>query len=181
MRQTNTKFIIVNALAFQVVWFICVQGNNTLALAAGVMAILFHFAIFKPDQTERTLMAWVIGLGILGDNLILNTGFVEYSNSYTLLNFSFSPLWLVALWFAFGTTLLHSMRWLLESPKLAGLLGFLVVPFSYYAGIKLSDSVLAEGMAGYLFFVLEGTLWACLLFIASVSYKRRRALLCEFS
>jgi len=62
-------------------------------------------------------------------------------------------VWLICLWIVFSTLLNHSLRWLQSQLFIAVLLGALMAPFSYYAGIRLTNVSLAEPEAWSLGFV----------------------------
>lgn len=172
--QATTFKLVVNALAFQVAWFICVQGNNLAATIVCFAVLFFHWFLFKPSKSEWRLMLMASSFGLVLDTVVINLGLVDYSNSTSLTilseQVSLMPLWLIALWVTFSTTLCHSMKWLLRRPALAAFMGFFVVPLSYWGGIRLSDSMVASNMNGMLFFIVEGLAWAGLLFVLSKKF-----------
>lgn len=176
-RSTHTKKLIANAIGFQIVWFVCVQGHSYYALLAALLLLIFHQLIFNPPlKFWKSLFAFSL-LGYLGDGIIAYLFQLNYSVTYTL-NYGvsntfadsriyslFAPLWLMSLWFAFTTTLNYSMQWLFKSPYLTLTIAVLLVPLSYLAGIKLSGSSFSSlnnfTQAG--FFLTEGLWWVLLL------------------
>lgn len=168
--------IMLNAFAFQLVWFICVQGNNTLAFVSTFILCVFHFLYFSPGALEKKLTFILISIGIAVEFLIVNSGLINYANSH---HFSINeesiilpPIWLLSLWFAFATTLLHSLHWLISNIYMSAGVGLLVVPFSYLFGIKLSGSSLPLGNDFYLFLCAEGILWSFLLTFTAYQYRQ---------
>ncbi|MFT5453001.1 MAG: hypothetical protein ACI9N9_002499 [Enterobacterales bacterium] len=159
--------LIINAISFQVVWFICVQGNNLNAALATIVMLSLQQLIFKINLKVWPLLIAFSLLGYLGDSVIARLLLIEYSDNLNPL----APLWLLSLWLSFATTLNHSMKWLFKTPYLTICLALFIVPLSYLAGINLSDSTLSGSYT--LFYLSEGVWWAMLL----VGYQR----LIEFS
>jgi hypothetical protein len=172
------KKIIVNAIGFQLAWFICVQGNDLFAALAAIALIILYQMMFNTRlKTWKILIAFAL-LGYLGDGIISIIFNLDYSGSLddgshlSVL----APLWLLSLWLAFATTLNHSMQWLFKTPYLTVFVALFFVPISYFAGITMSGSTFSASagsfnigsLANGSFFIVEGLWWAILL----VSYKR---------
>lgn len=158
--KINTKFLI-NALGFQIVWLICVQGNSLHAALAILSLLVLHALIVKPKVKASLFLLAFSVIGFTGDNLIAHAVDVSYVSQSPVYEMPLVlPIWLLCLWIAFSTTMNHSMRWLFKSPYIALLIGFLA-PISYIAGIQLSGSTLLSPY--WQFFVLEGCWWALLL------------------
>lgn len=151
--------LLINALSFQVTWFICVQGNNLHAVLATSILLAVHLFIFKVNVIQHIktgLLLFVFCLiGFLGDNLIASAVYLSYSSP------DFVPVWLLCLWIAFSITMNHSMKWLFKNPAISFFTGLLLVPLSYFAGITLSGSTLLSPY--WQFFILEGLWWAVVL------------------
>lgn len=164
----KNKTLLVNAIAFQVVWFICVQGHNLLALLAAIVLLFIYKLTVNPSlKTWQALLTFSL-IGYLGDGIIAMLFNVNYSATSDPL---LSPIWLLALWLAFSTTLNHSMSWLFTSYYLTISIALLMVPLSYLAGITLSGSSLTHATGSilyWLFFISEGLWWAILL----LSYQK---------
>ena len=92
-RSAFNALLIFNALAFQLVWFVCVQGINNVALIAAMVLMVCHLVLFRPSKTELLTMAQLIGLGIVFDSLLMSSGWVQYHASHGFL----IPTWLIAL------------------------------------------------------------------------------------
>jgi hypothetical protein len=172
------KKIIVNAIGFQLAWFICVQGNDFFAALAAIASIILYQMMFNtPLKTWKILIAFAL-LGYLGDGIISIIFNLDYSGSLNGGNHSnvLSPVWLLSLWLAFATTLNHSMQWLFKTPYLTVFVALFFVPISYFAGITMSgsnfstssESLNIGSLANGSFFIVEGLWWAILL----ISYKR---------
>lgn len=164
--RINPK-LIFNALGFQIVWFICVQGNNSFAVFSTIALILCHQLIFNTRLKNWSILIAFSSLGYLGDSLLARVFYLDYSDNFGDL----APLWLLSLWLCFSTTINHSMAWLFKTPYFSVLAGLFLVPLSYWAGIKLSGSSFtgSENPNTYwLFFIFEGIWWAALL----LTYQR---------
>lgn len=160
------KSLLFNVIGFQLVWFICVQGNNYVAVIAAIILFICHQFLFKESFKTWGILILFSLLGYLGDSLIAIIWDVEYrDNLYPL-----GPLWLLSLWLAFSTTLNHSMKWLFSrhtfSIRIILVAALSIVPLSYLAGITLSASILNN--EPILFFLSESLWWAILL----LSYQR---------
>jgi hypothetical protein len=169
---------IINAVGFQLVWFVCVQGNDLNAAVAVVSMLVVHLMTFRTDF--KILIGLIVFslVGYLGDGIIATLFNLNYLGSLDYnddLNF-LAPIWLLGLWIGFATTLNHSMQWLFKTPLLTVFIALFLVPVSYFAGIKLSGSTFfisigalnTGSVPNELFFVAEGVWWAVLL----IGYKK---------
>lgn len=156
--MTNKK-LIVNAVGFQIAWFICVQGNNLNAALATIALLGLHQLVFRINLKVWPLLIAFGLIGYLGDSVIAKVVQIEYSENLNPL----APLWLLGLWLCFATTLNYSMKWLFKTPYLTIFVALLVVPISYLAGINLSESTLSGSYV--MFYISEGMWWAVLLIV----------------
>jgi hypothetical protein len=105
------KNSIINAMGFQLVWFICVQGNDLNAAIAVIALLVIYWMMFRPEF--KILMGLTVFslVGYLGDGIIAMIFHLDYLGSLNYndhLNF-LAPVWLSGLWLGFATTLNHSM------------------------------------------------------------------------
>lgn len=177
----SNKKLIVNAIGFQLVWFICVQGHTLYAVIATLALLSLYQLMFNTQsKTWKALIAFCL-IGYFGDGLIATMFNLNYfgsisinQNTDVVLNQSINllaPLWLLGLWFAFATTLNHSMQWLFKTPFLTVFISLFFVPISYFAGIQLSGSTFifsSNSIPDWTFFIAEGIWWAILL----MSYQK---------
>ena len=164
----GNKNLIANAIGFQLVWFICVQGNNLNAALAAIVLISLHQFIFKLKLNAWPVLVAFSLLGYLGDSVIAIIFHLDYSDNLNPL----APLWLLSLWLGFATTLNHSMQWLFKTSYLTTFIALFIVPISYFAGIELSgsrfNSPINNQIPYWPFFIAEGVWWATLL----LGYKK---------
>ncbi len=162
---------LLNATAFQAVWFTCVLAGDDWALISISLFLLMHCLLMSISREECRLILGVTMTGLLVDSVNISLGVLtvidDSSNvsfgiaPFNLSPFNIVPLWLMCIWLAFSLTLCHSMSWLQQRLWLAGLLGALSVPLSYWAGIKLG--AMALGPLGYFGLIIMGCVWALLL------------------
>jgi hypothetical protein len=130
---------LINLAAFQIGWFTCVLGAayGLPLLGPGVVTLLLglHLLLAPRPWEEIRLVGAAGAMGLCLDSLQAAAGLFSFSSEEP---WSWiSPLWMVALWVNFATTLHTSLRWLLGRYALAALLGALGGPLSYYAGARL--------------------------------------------
>jgi hypothetical protein len=131
--------IAVNILAYQCAWFACVLGAASqhplpgIAIAAG--AVLWHLHSAARPRRELHLIAIVALCGAAFETLLVASGWVRMSPA--LLYGSVTPLWMVALWAAFATTLNVSLRALRPHYLLSALFAAVGAPLAYLGGAHL--------------------------------------------
>jgi Protein of unknown function (DUF2878). len=160
--------VIGNALGFQLLWLLCVQGNNILAVAATAIALIGHWRWVANFSDEWRLVVTFALCGLLSESIIANLGLIQFHGVIGLqsigLPLYLAPPWLVCLWAMMATTLRHSLIFLDCRPLLAVVLALVFVPLSYFAGAKISGSILVDPM--YLPLLVEGLIWAVALPLA---------------
>lgn len=119
----------VNALLFQLGWFICVLGGSTAALLFTIPYLVFHFGWYSELKGEWRYTLIVLALGLALDSLNLAFGVFETDSGF--------PIWLACLWILLATLLPHGLHWLRYRPLLAATLGAIGGMASYNAGILM--------------------------------------------
>lgn len=135
----STTRVLANLVAFQIGWFACVLGGaygqpwagTALALTIAVV----HLASSARPGNEARLLAIATAIGAAWDSALVALGWVSYSAG-TLLPGT-APVWIVAMWTLFATTLNVSLNWLKNRHALAALFGAAGGPLAYYGGMKL--------------------------------------------
>jgi hypothetical protein len=94
------------------------------------------------------LVLVVTSIGLFWDSLVVSLGLVRYTTG----NFAdgVAPVWIIAMWALFATSLNLSMGWLKGRPWLAALFGAVGGPLAYLAGerlggVQMPDPVMALG------------------------------------
>jgi hypothetical protein len=139
VRRAGRTGILLNAVAFQGAWFACVLGGAQGWPWAGAVLALLVVAVqlaLAPDPAREVLLvAAVTLLGLALDSTLIATGWLAFASPVPFA--ALAPVWIVALWAAFATTLTVSLHWLQGRWLLAGALGALAGPLAYYAGARL--------------------------------------------
>ena len=157
-----TARVLLNFVAFQIAWFACVLGGahdrvtaGTLAVAA---AVALHLAIAPRPGPEARLVAILTGIGLVWDSLVVSLGLMSYpAGTFAP---GVAPLWIIAMWALFATTLNLSMSWLKGRPWLAAAFGAVGGPLAYVAGRKLGGVEMNEPALALL---VQGLGWAVMM------------------
>ena len=75
-------------------------------------------------------------IGTIVDGLLRYSGLLIYESAVPVIHW-LAPVWIIAMWMLFSTTLNHSLSWLKGRPWLSFLLGAIFGPLSYIAGTRL--------------------------------------------
>lgn len=154
---------LLNFAMFYLGWFACVMGAGRGQLWLGPSAVtalvLLHLYMTpRPVQEIRLiLLTGVFGFAI--DTLQASAGLYAFTGTSPAP--WLCPLWMVALWMIFATTLNASMGWLAQRYRLAAVLGALCGPVSYVAGARLG-AIELPAHAG-LSLVGIAVVWACVM------------------
>jgi hypothetical protein len=130
--------VIRNLGIFQALWFLVVIGGDTFAIFAFGWA-LYHWVSYS-EAKERLLLPIYGAIGIILDGALAAVGLFEFSNPTTLL-----PIWLIALWSIFPTTLNHGLRWCWSGPFWVLIASALGAALTYVGGARLGDLSLPYG------------------------------------
>ena len=141
---------ILNFALFQAGWFACVLGGAhgvpLAAVAAAGAVIGVSLRWFSVDRmSDARLFLAVALIGFCVDTVHLRFGVFALIGDPRFPHLC--PLWLVALWAMFGTTLRGSLSWLAGRYGLAALLGGVAGTLSYLGGAKLGAVTLHANRA----------------------------------
>lgn len=131
---------ILNFILFQAGWFACVLGGahgmpfTAVAAAGAVIGVsLWRFSGDRAGDARLFLAVALTGFCV--DTVHLHFGVFSLIGDQRFPHLC--PLWLVALWALFGTTLRGSLSWLAGRYGLAAMLGAVAGPLSYLGGAQL--------------------------------------------
>lgn len=131
--------IIVNFALFQAGWVICVMsaaaGRPYVAVLTAALIVGWHVLRAPRATPELTLVAAVVGIGVVFDSLLAASGWLMYASPVPFAHLA--PVWILALWACFATTLNVSLRWLRDYPVAAVIFGAVGGPAAYIAGAAL--------------------------------------------
>lgn len=136
--NSRLSFLIDFAL-FQAAWFACVLATYfpypQILPIAGSILIIGRVIQKGRFRGALTLGLASITIGILGDALLVELGFLSFSPYPTKL--LGTPLWMIALWMNFGLMLQPLFAWFMEN-CIRTLLGFSIGgALAYFSGEKL--------------------------------------------
>jgi hypothetical protein len=163
--------MVLNVLLYQGVWLVAVLGaaaqHYSVSLLVAATAILWHLYTARAPRREMALIGIAALMGALFESALLAAGSVQVAPG--ALVGSVMPLWMVALWASFATTLNVSLRALRQRYLLCGLLAAVAAPLAYAAGARLGALHWVEGKHGLLM-VAAG--WGLLLPLLMKSAQR---------
>jgi hypothetical protein len=131
---------ILNFAMLDVCWLACVLGGARgmpgAAVAAASAVVGVHLGwpgVNRAGELRLLLSVTLVGFCMDSANLWMGVFSLIDAPRFPYL----CPLWLAALWAAFGTSLRTSLSWLAGRYVLAALLGAVAGPLSYLGGAKL--------------------------------------------
>lgn len=124
--------VIRNLGVFQALWFLVVIGGDAFAVFAFCWA-LYHWVSYS-DAKERMLLPIYTTIGMILDGMLAAVGLFMFSAPTTLL-----PIWLIALWSIFPTTLNHGLKWCWSGPYWVLIASALGAALTYVGGARLGD------------------------------------------
>ncbi len=159
--------ILVNLIAFQIAWFASVLGGANdlpwLGVIVTTAVVALHLYQTARPAPEAVMVLTIGIIGTLWDSLLVRFGFLAYPSG--MLAPWLAPVWIIAMWVAFATTLNVSLAWLRGRWYLACALGALGGPLAYYAGEKLGGVIFPDALvalavlaAGW-FFLMPVSAW----------------------
>ncbi|MFT7338365.1 MAG: hypothetical protein ACI92B_001695 [Marinobacter maritimus] len=136
----NTRNIL-NLLLFQIGWLACVAYPDLIGPALVLVFLLLHFVLVSQNRfTELQFIGLGTVTGAVLDGLWFRLGILDYGSGAVLV----TPLWLVAIWAIFMTTLSHSLNWISRKVWLAFLFAPVAGPFAYWSASEIGIVELPE-------------------------------------
>ncbi|MCB9897655.1 MAG: DUF2878 domain-containing protein [Planctomycetes bacterium] len=170
--RTSTPTLLLEAALFQGAWFACVLGAaHDVPLAAPLAALEFlalHLVLVRPAGATLGRVLVVAAVGCLGDALLTRVGALHLRGAAS--PWLGLPLWMLALWVAFGATFDLVLRRLRTRLRLAALLGLVGSPLSYLSAASLG--ALSFGTPRALALASTGLVW-CVSLPLTLALSRR--------
>lgn len=165
---------LLNQFAFQTGWWTVVLtaawGWPLIGIGMVAALITIHLTRMRPFKSEALLVIFVAGVGFIVDSLLQVNDWVRFANDP---GGGFAPLWMVALWANFATTLNVSLSPLQRHPWLAALLGAGGGPAAYWAGAQLGAMTVSNAPAAFVTLALAWALLTPLLLSLAAALARR--------
>jgi len=153
--------LAINFIGFQIGWFACVIGaaQGQVILAISVVALIVAYHLYRNNSyAELFIILTAIIIGFIWESCLVTSGWISYGLAANSL--FFAPLWLVAMWALFATTINLSMAWLKQRWLLASFMGSVFGPLAFIAGEKLGAVQFIDRPSALLALALG---WACLM------------------
>ena len=147
-------------VSYQGVWFLGVYGVLSGALGVG-SGVLFAWGVLRSicgGSRRKTFFSLSVESALLGycfDSLLVSVGAISFPVALQL--GGPSPLWMVALWFAFGAAFEDGFGWLRGRARVAALLGVFGGSAAYWGGARLGALSFPNGVSYGL--ALTGGCW----------------------
>ena len=151
----NLKFI--NFVWFQAIWFLAILTQYQYFWLIALL-VVGHFVFMPRRQVELITVLPVAMVGCMADIALTLSGVFHFTSEISTLPI---PFWLVALWIGFAATLRHSLGYLQNKLVIAGVLGAISGPLSYFAGYRFDAVDFPLGL--YTTLPIISVVWALLL------------------
>jgi hypothetical protein len=142
----SPAIFFLNLLLFQAGWFAGVLGAARGLPWVGVVAAAavagWHLWQAQRPWQELRLLLLAVALGAVFETALVQLGWLRFDGG--MLASGLAPVWMVALWSNFATTLNVSMRALRGRLLFAAILGAVGAPIAYYAGGRLGAVEFSE-------------------------------------
>jgi hypothetical protein len=166
--EAQAIMLIINFILFQLAWFSCVIGAGKgvpwLGVLVTALILSWHLYQAKNVKAELLLMLCALLIGMAYDQSMLSLGYISYLNNGW--GNAIVPVWILALWLGFTTTLNVSLRWMRSKHLIAVIFGAIGGPFAYLGAEKLGAVVL-HGATSYIALSLGWAIITPLLLILS--------------
>jgi hypothetical protein len=131
--------LLINFIAFQCAWFALVLGaaHDFLwrGIAVAVLVMLLHLLMSRRPARELQLITVTILLGTVWDSALSATEVIQYPSGQ--FSVDVAPVWIMAMWGLFATTLNVSLVFMRGRYLLAAAFGVIGAPLSFMAGMRL--------------------------------------------
>lgn len=122
--------LFLNILIYQVIWFLCVLGENRGAVLA-LPLLGLHLILSPHYKTDLQMMFFLLVGGLMIDGTLYSKGFFSFNVPAVPI-----PFWLAIIWLALATLPHNSLAWLKGRLFLSALFGGLGGPLAYWAGTR---------------------------------------------
>ncbi|MDQ2735202.1 MAG: DUF2878 domain-containing protein [Pseudomonadota bacterium] len=150
--------LLVNFILFQCAWFAAVlgaaHGRPLLGTACVFAAIAFHVAASARPGVELRFVGSVCLAGFVAESVVAMQGHIAYPSGQPVA--WLAPYWIVALWGLLATAPNVTLRWLKRRPALVALLGAVLGPMSFVAGVRLGGARLVDPTTALVTMALMG-------------------------
>lgn len=159
-----------NSVGVTIGWWACILGAVHGYPWAGPVVVglhlTWHVALSDSVRHQLVFLGLATVIGLLLDGLLYLTGTVAYPTVAAAQRFV--PIWMVALWPNFATTLTTSLSFLRNNLVLSAVVGAIAGPAAYWGGNSLG-AIVVDGAYGY---VTIGGVWALVIPILATLFPK---------
>lgn len=148
-RLSQRQAMITNFILFESCWLLNVLMPGQLSAAITLVAVVVHLSLVSQRPSRETrfiIMAAVLGISV--DVLLQNMGVLVFPENSGFYAEGMIPVWLVAIWLIFSTTVNHCLYWMRNWPRMTLLIAPIAGAFAYYGAAKLGALELGHGLWG---------------------------------
>ncbi|MDO9050372.1 MAG: DUF2878 domain-containing protein [Methylotenera sp.] len=143
--------LLTNFILFQIAWLSCVAGAAKglpwLGVAVTIVVLGWHLFKAKQAMTELMLIVAALLIGASFDQTMLSMEWVAYQQHGW--SASLVPVWILALWGGFASTLNVSLAWMQQRYITSVLFGAAGGPLAYLGAEKIG-AVALYGNTSYI-------------------------------
>jgi predicted neutral ceramidase superfamily lipid hydrolase len=155
----SKKVVFLNFFTFYIAWWAILisqwKSNPLVGWVIWGAVILVHFFVVsinkKKDLIEVILIA---AAGLVLDTILGKAGILTFNNSYSSV---LPPLWLVAIWIIFATTISYTFVLIRNKPLAQVVTGGFFAPVSYITGAKFG--LLSVYQPFWAYYAIHGACW----------------------
>lgn len=155
--------VLISAVLYQVSWAVLIFLGSVWVPVVFVGFFVAHYVFVCRSFAgwQATLLFATCGLGV--DCLLAVLGIYEFTQPI--------PVWLAVLWLVFSASVPHAFGFLLKNRLLAGLLGGIAAPMSYWVAIEARSDVAFGEYLGEYGLIVVGLYWGVLMQLAISLYE----------
>jgi hypothetical protein len=131
----------INGAFFYIAWYAAIYGAALdFELLGSLIAFAFialHFFLSSKRGKDLIFLALFLALSILGDYFLLSWKLIAYPSCHFDVTCLGIPLWILAIYASFSTTINHSMVFMHRYPIFSAFSSGLGGAFSYYLAEKM--------------------------------------------
>ena len=135
----SRSHLLINFIAFEIGWFAVVLGAAHDYVWTGILVaalvVLLHLLMSHHLMHQLKLLISVVLIGTAWDSTLAASNVIHYPTGQLLS--SMAPVWIMAVWALFATTLNVSLVFLRQRWWLAALFGAIGAPLSFLGGMRL--------------------------------------------
>jgi hypothetical protein len=152
---------LITILGFKIVWLSCVLGEVYIdSLFGFFIGILFLITFLFFVSNKISAIKIILFFSLIGYLFDSSLSFFKLYTIKAEINFIFLPIWFVVLWPSFCCLFVNVLSFLQNKFFYATVLGAILGPLSYYAGLSLGLANVSNTMV----FLLISIFWSLMMF-----------------